>query len=191
MHIDEAIRKALEGDTGCYGAVVRKYQGRLRAFVASFCPDADRVDEVAQRTFVWAYEHLKEYEPGTRFWAWLKAVGRNMLLSELEMQKRETRMRRKYLDHFQVTRARQELLSGAHREQPEMAEALRRCVDELAEHSRKLIRRRYETEESIRDISRDLGKKENAVKTALFRIRQALRRCVEGKLGTQAGLSSA
>jgi RNA polymerase sigma-70 factor (ECF subfamily) len=72
-----------------------------------------------------------------------------------------------------------------------MAEALRQCVDELAEHSRKLIRRRYETEESIRDISRDLGKKENAVKTALFRIRQALRRCVEGKLGTQAGLSRA
>ncbi len=191
MHIDEAIKRAAEGDTECYGAVVRKYQGRLRAFVASFCPDTDRVDEVAQRAFVWAYEHLEEYKAGTRFWAWLKAVGRNMLLSELEMQKREARMRRKYLDHFQAARARQELLSGEHERQPEMAEALRACVDELANHSRELIRRRYETGQSIRVISREQKRKEGAVKTALFRIRQALRRCVEGKLGTQAGLSSA
>ena len=191
MHIDEAITKAKEGDTECYGAVVRKYQGRLRAFAASFCPDSDRVDEVAQRTFVWAYEHLGEYEPGTRFWAWLKAVGRNMLLSELEMQKREAKQRRRYIDYLQAARSRDELTAGAHESRPEMAAALRVCVDELAEHSQKLIRRRYETDQSIRDISRELGRKEGAVKTALFRIRQALRRCVEGKMQSQAGLSSA
>jgi DNA-directed RNA polymerase specialized sigma24 family protein len=64
-------------------------------------------------------------------------------------------------------------------------------MGKLGEDSRNLIRRRYESEHSIRDISKEMQKKEGAIKTALFRIRQVLRRCVEGMTNPQAGLTGA
>jgi DNA-directed RNA polymerase specialized sigma24 family protein len=97
MDIEHCIDKARAGDVESYGPVVTEYQGRIRAFVAACCPDASQVDEVAQRTFIWAYEHLDRYESGTRFFLWLKAIARTMLLSELETQRREASNRKRYL----------------------------------------------------------------------------------------------
>jgi len=185
MEIEPAIAKVREGDTAAYGVVVHEFQGRLRAFIASWCPDMEQVDEIAQRVFVWAYEHIREYEPGTRFYAWLKAIARNTLLSELEVQKREAEGRRKYLNHLMVRHSREELESAASEEASDASDLLRGCLDELPEKSRKLVRRRYEGMEPVRDIAREEGKKESAVKVALFRIRQVLKRCVEGKMAAR------
>ena len=182
MGIEQAIEKVVEGDTAAYGNVVREFQGRLRAFIASYCPDMEQVDEIAQRAFVWAYEHIREYEPGTRFYAWLKAIARNVLLAELEVQRREAKGRRRYLDHLMVHHSREGLTSAASGEASDASDLLRRCLDELPEKSRRLVRRRYEGGRPVRDIAREEGKKESAVKVALFRIRQLLKRCVEGKV---------
>ena len=187
MDLENLIRKARSGDVESYGPIVTESQGRLRAFIAAYCPDRNQVDEVAQRAFIWAYEHLGEYEPGTRFYSWLKAIARNVLLSELEVQRREAGNRRRYLAHLQATACHEALATEASDQRADLVQALQACLEELPTGPRRLIRRRYEKPEPIAAIARDLKRSEAGVKVTLFRIRQALRKCVEGRLAGAEG----
>lgn len=182
--IEYSIGRAKRGDPAAFSEVAHEFQAPLRSFIAAYCPATDQIDEVAQRTFVWAYQHLNEYQAGTRFYSWLKAVARNILLSELEVQKREAQMRRKYLQHLQATSMERQLSAADPETAPDLRDALRECLDRLPEHSQTLLRRRYEAQESIKELALELGREVNAVKVALFRIRQALRRCVERRQET-------
>ena len=187
MDLEGQIGKASSGDPDSYGPIVAEFQGRLRAFVAAFCPDRNQVDEVAQRTFIWAYEHLGEYRPGTRFYSWLKAIARNMLLAELEAQRREARNQRRHLAHLQATACRDRLGTDAADRRLDQVEALQACLEKLPAKARRLIRLRYEKPAPIAVIARDLKRSEGGVKVTLFRIRQALRKCVEDRLSVAEG----
>lgn len=177
VDIDAAVRQVREGRLEAYDEVVRAHQAELRAFIAAYCPEASQVDELAQRTFVWAYEHLAEYALGTRFHAWLKSIARNLLLAELEQLQREARQKQKYLRHLQALHAQQALAEDDGR----LAERLRGCVEALPEHARTLLRERYEKRTPLETLARESGRDLAALKSALFRLRQALRRCVERK----------
>src|SRR5436190_17317817 len=112
MTHEEAIERVLKGEASAYEVVVTAFHSPLRIFVSRFCPDVHRADEIAQRTFVWAYEHLREFRPGTNFAAWLKGIARTLLLSELEKAGREEQNRKRYLAYLESMRAR-EVLSQA------------------------------------------------------------------------------
>ncbi len=187
MDLEHLIEQAKAGDVESYGRIVTESQEGLRAFVAAYCPDQNQVDEVAQRAFIWAYEHLDEYELGTRFHSWLKAIARNMLLSELAMQRREAGNLKRYLIHLQATACHEALAREASEELADVTKALQACLGELPAERRRLIRRRYEKPEPIAAIARDLKRSEGGVKVTLFRIREALRKCVEGRLAEAEG----
>jgi RNA polymerase sigma-70 factor (ECF subfamily) len=133
--------------------VIREFQGRLRAFIASFCPDRDLTDEIDQVTFVWAYEHLNEYRPGTRFYAWLRSIARNRLLAELEELQRRARNRKTYLEYLQAKAYRDRLQIEDSKQQTELVDALRSWLEKLPGRSRSLIKRRYEGQESLSAIA--------------------------------------
>ena len=181
MTHEEAIARVLRGDAPAYEAVVAGFHRPLRAFVARFCPDPHRGDDIAQRAFVWAYEHLREYQAGTHFAAWLKGIARTLILSELEREEREDRNRRHYLAHLEATRLHQNL-SGPDDTEARSA-ALRECLETLPGASRELVDQRYRRQVPLDQIARAGGSSEGGIKMALLRIRQTLRRCIEGKLG--------
>jgi len=181
MAADADIVRVLRGDRDAYAGVVREHQAALRIYIARYCPGPGLIDDVAQRTFVWAYEHLNEYRIGTRFEAWLKSIARNILLAEMEAIRREAANRRAYLEHLQATRATAALVTPDDTEA--LAEALRACVAELPEASGALVRERYSDRRPVEEIARVRGTTAAAIKMALLRVRQALRRCVEGKRG--------
>jgi RNA polymerase sigma-70 factor (ECF subfamily) len=64
-------------------------------------------------------------------------------------------------------------------------EALKACMQSLPEESARIITEHYYKGQSAVSIARALGKKESAVRMTLLRIRQALRKCVEGKLAAE------
>ena len=185
MDIEKVITEIHSGREERYAEIVREFQGRIRAFIAAYCPDRNQVDEVAQSTFVWAYGHLDQYRSGTRFYAWLKAIARKKLLAELEVQKREAENRQKYLDYLQAVHSNNRLSSEPDNPKEDLAAALRKCIEKIPSSSRSLVKRRYEEQESISVISKALNKTENVVKVMLFRVRQMLKKCVEGVISSQ------
>jgi RNA polymerase sigma-70 factor (ECF subfamily) len=178
---DELVQAVKAGEVEKYGQLVRLHQAAVRAFIATYCPNWEQVDEVAQQTFIWAYEHLGEYQPGTRFVAWLKAIARNKLMAEQEVQRRETGNRSRYLEYLQTSCAQSELERANPAEETGLAEALRGCVEKLPGDLRALLHRRYHEDVPLRSLAESVQKTETALKVTLFRIRQMLKRCVEEK----------
>ena len=55
-------------------------------------------------------------------------------------------------------------------------------MDELAPHARNLIKAHYEKNIDIATLAAQLGREGNAISVTLYRIRQKIRQCIEGKL---------
>ncbi len=160
--------------------LLREHQSAVRTFVAAWFPDLHGVDELSQRAFIWAYEHFDRFLPGTNAAAWLKEIARNVVLAELETREREARNLRRYLDVLEVRRLRERLASAPH--ESDLESHLRLCMEELPSESRQLLASRYDRQVPIEEIARAGHRSPGAVKVALFRLRLALRRCIEGKL---------
>ncbi len=60
--------------------------------------------------------------------------------------------------------------------------ALRLCMRRLAEQQRAMLRHRYESGWSIKEIARELGQSPGAVATSLYRTRNELLLCIQENL---------
>ena len=183
MDLEQAIARVRRGDRNAYAHVVRELAEPLRAFVASFCPNPERVDDVAQRAFVWAFNNLTRYRPGTAFFSWLRQIARNLLLEELEARARDAKNRKRYLEYLEANHSRAILSSGSDDPSLEEFDALQTCLERLPGPARELIRMRYEDRRPIDQIARKRDMSGPAVKMALLRTRDVLRKCVEQQTG--------
>jgi RNA polymerase sigma-70 factor (ECF subfamily) len=174
--VEDAIRRVQGGSRADYEAVVNVYQRRLRGAVAGHCPPGVDPDEIAHMAFVEAYKRIDQYAPGTRFYAWLAAIARNLLLNECRRIRREARR----LEHV-VAGALPGGLEAAPELDESRARALRECVSLLPAGPRAVLRMRYDRDTPLEAIARRIGKSLAAVKFQLFAIRRKLRECVERK----------
>ena len=177
--VSSALARAKAGDADAYGGVVRAYRARLRAFLAGYVPRPEWVDDLAQQAFVSAYRALGNFEVGTDFYAWLRAIAYNHLRAELERARRRKRLERDYL--LEVTAGE---LSRRLEEEPdeERIGALRECVGLLSGAARELVRRYYGEGVSLGTLGEALGRTPESLKVSLFKIRARLKKCIEGKL---------
>ncbi len=178
--LSEAIRRVLAGDRDAYSAVVREHQDMLLAYAAFRLPDAALVDEVVQQTFVRAYEQLADYRPEKDFGVWLRAICRFMILAELKRAARERENKAGYRDQLQLSLLSAALDRGEGGGDADLAARLRKCLEKLQETSRALVRYRYEALLRLDEIAERVNQSAQWVATALFRVRETLRKCIEG-----------
>lgn len=152
-------------------AALAAHAPMLRRYVFVLGVRADRLDDVVQEAFVVAltkpFEDRGRYATG----AFLRAIGKNLVLRE----RRSAAARREV-----------ELADAVWNEEPgddARIDALRRCVADLPERSRQLLDLTYGDGAGREDAARAMGMRGDGVKTALRRLRAALRACVERRLG--------
>src|SRR5688572_25703918 len=81
--MEELVQRVLAGDRDAYRDVVKEYGPVVRACLASHLASAQAVEDLAQETFIAAYEHLKEFDLQRDFGPWIKTIARNKALSHL------------------------------------------------------------------------------------------------------------
>ncbi|MCC9600183.1 sigma-70 family RNA polymerase sigma factor [Stieleria sp. JC731] len=176
--LERAIACARGGETSAYEGVVRHFETRLRAWLAGQAPPGIDVDDIAQRTFVAAYSRLADYAPGTRFEAWLFAIARYQLKTEMTRLRRVADYHARYAPDL-LQRELERRASGPTEFEIERLESLKTCVNSLADHLRRFIRWRYDEEISLEEMAIRSGRSVAAVKKQLWQIRQRLQECVE------------
>ncbi|MEJ2397997.1 MAG: sigma-70 family RNA polymerase sigma factor [Gammaproteobacteria bacterium] len=85
MEESTLIGQAQNGDIQAFQQLVLRYQRPLFRFLHGYGLSASRVEEIAQETFLKAYQNLKSYRPekGARFMTWLFVIAKRLSLNEL------------------------------------------------------------------------------------------------------------
>jgi RNA polymerase sigma-70 factor (ECF subfamily) len=166
-------------------------QSGLRGFIRMLGVRPESVDDIAQETFVVAYKKLTMFERGTNFGAWLRTIARNLVRNELRRQGRR-RVLANEVAEFLLSRADEKATHpSAEVEQAEQRErqvaALRDCLRELPERSRRLVQQRYFEQLSLGVIAAYENTNANNVSQILFRLRAALFNCIQERLGNVSG----
>jgi RNA polymerase sigma-70 factor (ECF subfamily) len=172
------VRAAQAGDHDAFAALLDAHLPHVRTFLALKAPVPQLVDELAHDTFVFAFRHLDEFQPGTSFRAWVRAIAWNLLRAEVQRFAREQVNQEKFaawqLAEWETTST--ETAPTAE------AEHLQSCLDQLDGPLRELITLKYRDEQSTETIAARLKRSLVWVRVSLFRVRAQLRECIEAKL---------
>lgn len=172
-----SVEQVLAGDVDAFGYVVEAYGPAVRAYLAGHLTDPHTVEDIAQETFIAAYENLRGFKPEMDMGNWLRGIARNKLNMHLRSSyTRATVLERRRLDILQS------IMPGMfERSQGDGAEAigrLRECVTKLPDRLREAVHARYVENEKVMDMARRLGKSAMAISALLFRARRELELCM-------------
>jgi len=81
------------GDIQAFEPLVERHLEAIHAFVALKLPVPHLVDELTHETFVFAFNRIMAFTPGTGFRGWLRAIAANKVRAEIERYSREERNR--------------------------------------------------------------------------------------------------
>jgi RNA polymerase sigma-70 factor (ECF subfamily) len=160
---------------------VQEHQAGLRAFIRALGVDEAWVDDLAQEAFIVAFRRLEEFEMGTDFGKWLRSIARYLVTNERRKEARRSR-----LLPFAVADVLLDQGPGGDVLESNLSQllpVLQECVGQLPPRSQELLHRRYAESENARAIAREWRLTADAVRQHLFRIRIAVKECIEKKIG--------
>jgi RNA polymerase sigma-70 factor (ECF subfamily) len=82
------VRECREGDARAFEALVLKYQDQVFSVVYRMAGDREEAMDLAQETFIKAYQGLDTFKPGMPFRAWLLRIGKNAAIDGLRRRSR-------------------------------------------------------------------------------------------------------
>jgi RNA polymerase sigma-70 factor (ECF subfamily) len=156
-----------------------RHERRLRSFAMSLVLNAADTDDVMQQANLTLWRRFDRFETGSNFVAW---AGRVIYLEVLKHRRRQSRDKLLFdpvfLEAVARATARDELVT----ELGDRERALRECVEKLRPEHRAMLRARYEEGVTTESMATLFNRSGQAIYNSLFRIRQKLFDCVNGKV---------
>ena len=160
-------------------SLLTSHQSAFRAYITSLMPGSPDVNDVLQETNLTLWTKRGKFRAGSNFTAWGFAVARFAVLENRRKTRRNPCLvfNDELLDSIAFD-PEDLLVSHVDRRRA----ALESCLSKLSESDLSLIRQRYSRGTSLQTHSVDLGKSAGSLRVALFRIRAALRKCINHNL---------
>lgn len=173
--------KVAQGDEAAFEQLIERHQQLVIGTVAKMLGNASDAEDIAQQVFIRLWKSAPRYKPKAKFTTFLLTITRNLIFNESrrKSRKKEYSINEREDDfHLQTP--------DPHSNSPDetiLQQELRQAVDDaiakLPEKQRlAVVLRRYE-DMPYDEISSILGLSVSAVKSQLFRARQALRESLE------------
>lgn len=166
------IEKTLQGDSKAYGQLVQKYQAFVYTIVLRIVKVKEEAEEVAQDTFIKAYESLSSYRGDSKFSSWLYSIAYRKALDAIRKSKKNRNL--ELIE--EITENETSTIENAlsYIEEKERKEVIQKCIMELSEIESAIITFFYFEELSIKEIAKITNLSEDNVKVKLFRSRKKL-----------------
>jgi len=163
MEEEALVRAARRGDRASFDRLVERYSHAVVARQFGWTRDAAAAEDLAQETFLRAWQGLGRLEDVRAFGSWLLSIG-GFVGQEW--------LRRKQTDQ----RARASLLAPPPVERDDEPDpALARALSELAPEVQQLLALRHDRGMSCEEIARELGRPLGTVTKTLSRAYEQLR----------------
>jgi RNA polymerase sigma-70 factor (ECF subfamily) len=194
-HVRALMLKVRAGDVHAFQELYERFKGPLMSYVHSFIQDPPIAEDLVQEVFLRVYRNRASYEPQAQVSTWLWTIARNACIDQL----RKASNREKVvavtekdddgggLAPFDLEQI-EAPLPDAEALLIENAEAgrLERCMEKLAAHQREALLLRTVSELPYEEIAVTVGVSLSAVKSLLFRAKEALTKCL-GKEADDGG----
>ncbi len=179
---ERLLIEAAQKDPACFVELYEMHFERVYAYVVKRVRDRAETEDVTAEVFHQALANLKRFEwRGIPFAAWLFRIAANLIADRWQRSGREV------VDDSLLESAQTESgafgsksspsakAAAAEIENVERRAALYRLVDTLPEEQRRVLILRFVEEKSIKEVAREVGKTEGAVKQLQFRALTNLR----------------
>jgi RNA polymerase sigma-70 factor (ECF subfamily) len=172
----ERIRKGAPDD---FAEIIRRHQSRVFAILYRYERDAQRLEDLAQETFIKAWRSLDHFDRRGTFQHWLSRIAVNVALDHLRKQKRrrnEIGFAELSEDALETLRAPDEQGKMESRQAREILEAAMRDMSPAD----RLVLTLHDIEgRSMKEISSLTGSSGVAVRVRAMRARAKLRKALE------------
>jgi RNA polymerase sigma-70 factor len=184
MDADDVAR-VLAGDQAAFTALLNRYHRTVVRYAAARGFDPSSAEDLAQKTFITAYDSLADYDTRRPLLDWLRGIAMNHCRNEWRRRARQARMEKQLIE---IRRAEWEAAALPNRDDDARLEALNECLAALGDRERELIRLRFVEGRSLKDIGRQIGRTEVAARLWLLRLRGRLLECIRLRLGEEGGI---
>ena len=165
------VRRTLDGDARAFTELVDRHAAACLRFATSMLGDRADAEDVAQETFLRAYNALESYDDGLPFRTWLFSILINRCRTA--MSQRIRRERRIVADSEALERT--SLVAGAPQDSIELREELNRAIAALSPEQREAFLLRHIEELSYEEIMAVTGAGQSALKMRVKRACERLR----------------
>jgi RNA polymerase sigma-70 factor (ECF subfamily) len=86
------VRRARRGDLEAYDELVRLHQERIYATVYHMTANHEDANDLAQESFIKAFQALKSFKGGSSFYTWLYRIAVNKTINFLKQRKNRIHM---------------------------------------------------------------------------------------------------
>ena len=166
------IQKVLEGDINAFSILVERYQNLVYTVVYRVLKNKEQAEEVAQDTFVKAYESLAKYRGEAKFSTWLYTIAYR---KSLDLVKSNKRLLTSELIE-EINEGDIELVTDAlsYLQEQERKKIIAESILKLPQETAVLVTLYYFEEKNIKEIADIVGLTADNVKIKLFRSRKKL-----------------
>jgi RNA polymerase sigma-70 factor, ECF subfamily len=169
------ICDVLEGDRERFAALVDAYQRPVFNLAFRMTGSYGDAEDLAQETFIRAFEQLARYDPQRKFFTWLYTIALNLIRTHL--RRRPPAAAADPLE----TPGREQVDPEAHLLEEEDLRGLTRALPRLPRKHRELLVLRFYQGMSFEDIAEIKGIRVSAAKMRVYRGLERLKGLMEGK----------
>jgi RNA polymerase sigma-70 factor (ECF subfamily) len=165
--------------------LLTKHQEVIRAYITTLLPNYQDVNDVLQDVNVKLWEKQSTFELGTNFGAWACTMARYSAMSYRSKLKRQSwllfsdelveKLAEPISDHVDAG-----YLQGKRT-------ALHHCLKKLKPKDQELLKVRYHEDTSVAEHAENIGGSAKSLRVTLYRIRVALKTCVESREFREGG----
>jgi RNA polymerase sigma-70 factor (ECF subfamily) len=174
----EIVRAAQRGDRAAFEAIVQRYQSCIFGYLRARLIQRSDAEDLMQEVFLRFYLGRARFDTSALVRPWLIGIARNLLREYLRSNDRR---RKKETAWTELCLEIEQTVAGGDARYDDAMQHLPACLEGLGRTAREAIDLHYAANLRLADIAERLRRSAGAVKLLLFRARQALRYCLEGK----------
>jgi RNA polymerase sigma-70 factor (ECF subfamily) len=185
----ELVARARAGDAEAFCTLVERHQAAVRGHLARFLHGNEEIWDLAQESFLAAYESLGQFDPEREFLAWVRGIARYKALAHVRALLRRRQRETNAAEELVLLAEEQDLVAATGAEDDRRVR-LAECLGKLRaskESLYRLVDLHYFQGRPAVELRALLGGSESSVRVTLLRARQILRACLEQEQAHMGG----
>jgi RNA polymerase sigma-70 factor (ECF subfamily) len=177
------IKKVIKGDSQAFACLIDKYQNMVFTLALRMLKNNEDAEEVAQDSFLKAYQHLDSFKGNSKFSTWLYQIVYNTCIS---------RLRKKSIPVDSIENVYSNEISDSEYKQAEYLisskekhESIKKALNELEPDDSFLLTLFYLEELDHKEISKITELTRDNIKVKIFRARKKLFEILKKNMGEE------